>query len=292
MAPKKMTFAEVVDLFIKLYAEPTQRTWKQTERVLKKNCAAWLDRPFDEITKADALALLDPMIIAGHGPKASITKAWLRTLWRWAAWERGIVPAPIMDPVKVRYAKRERDRVYSDDELRAIWLAAGKLDAEKRAYFRLLLLLAPRKSALAGMRWSDIEDGVWTTPHALTKSRKSATAKREYLTPLPKLAKEILAQLPRNNSRVFPSIRPTPTQDTSRSLKEHGAPKDFSYHACRHTLATWLIKQKHPKWHAALVLNHAERTDVTDHYIHGGPPLDLKLELLEKFAAHVGQLTK
>jgi hypothetical protein len=55
------------------------------------------------------------------------------------------------------------------------------------SYVKLLVLLAPRKTALAGMRRSDLDDidnpTLWTTPFELTKSKKSASKKRVYLTP-------------------------------------------------------------------------------------------------------------
>ena len=88
--PKYVTFGDVVDGFVDLYAKPRQRTWKETERTLRKNCADWLDRPIATITKADAYDLLDGFVAAGHGPKARLTLAWLRTLFRWAA-KRDIV---------------------------------------------------------------------------------------------------------------------------------------------------------------------------------------------------------
>ena len=93
--------------------------------------------------------------------------------------------------------------VYSDAEIKAMWNAADRIDtAAAGAYFKLLILLAPRKSALAGMRWSDIKDDVWTTPFELTKSKKTAKP-RTYQTPLPPLAVRILSGLPHNADRVF-----------------------------------------------------------------------------------------
>jgi hypothetical protein len=68
----------------------------------------------------------------------------------------------------------------------------------------MLVLLAPRKTALAGMRRSDLDDidnpTLWTTPFELTKSKKSASKKRVYLTPLPALAQRIVKGLPKGVS--------------------------------------------------------------------------------------------
>src|SRR5271170_7344605 len=98
---------------------------------------------------------------------------------------------------------RVRDRVYSDAEIKSMWNAADKFDdPAKGAYFKLLVLLGPRKSALAGMKWSDIKDDVWTTPFEHTKSRKTAKP-RTYTTPLPPLAARILSGLSRAGDDVF-----------------------------------------------------------------------------------------
>jgi hypothetical protein len=69
--------------------------------------------------------------------------------------------------------RRERDRVYSDTEVVACWNAADQLPPVERAYAKLLMLLAPRKSALAGMRRADLDDPnnptCWVTPFELVK---------------------------------------------------------------------------------------------------------------------------
>lgn len=79
------------------------------------------------------------------------------------------------------------------------------------SYVKLLVLLAPRKTALAGMRRSDLDDidnpTLWTTPFELTKSKKSASKKRVYLTPLPALAQRIVKGLPKGGERLFPTLR-------------------------------------------------------------------------------------
>ena len=246
--------------------------------------------------------MVDQLVKDGHGPKAAVTVAWLRKLWRWA-FEREIVAAPIMDAVKVRYPKRVRDRTFDDAEIKAIWQAAERLTAAEAAFVKLALLLAPRKTALAAMRWTDLDSvdapTLWTTPPDYTKSRKTSLPRR-YLTPLPPLAQRILKGLPQSDERVFPSLMVyrTPAQrpwfDSSRLTRRllgFGAPEDFALHACRHTLATWLQNKGHSEWECGLVLNHSGTGSVTSNYSHGYP-LELKLELLTKWADHVERLVQ
>ncbi|MBV9311727.1 MAG: hypothetical protein JOZ73_12910 [Solirubrobacterales bacterium] len=230
-------FGEVVGEFIEHYAKARQRTWKQTERVLRVNCADWLDRPMATITRQDAQALLRGFIADGHPYKASMTMCWIKTLWRWASDEE-IIPDDPMHRVKIEVELRPRERVYTDAEIAATWRAAEGLDPDKSAFVKLVILLAPRKTALAAMQWNHLDDPsnptLWTTPHELTKSKKKANRRRVYLTPLPPLAQRIIRGLPRSGERVFPSL-PVAAGDRFSfhgarllaRLVERGAPPDL-----------------------------------------------------------------
>ncbi len=299
-------FETVVDQFIEHYAKPRQRTWDQTRRILKNNCKPLLKKSIDQISKREVRDLLRSFISEGHPYKAAVAYAWLKKLWRWAAQE-DYVSNPIMEAVRIEYEKRERDRCYSDAEIKATWNAADKLDPIEGAFIKLLILLAPRKTALASLRWSHFDSPdnptLWTTPWELTKSRKKVSKrKREYLTPLPPLAQRIIKGIAKCDDapdQVFPRL---PVHETEggrptffgvplkRKLVEHGAPKDFSYHAWRHTVATFLHNAGHSEWERGLILNHAG-SGVTADYSHGHP-LALKRDMLCEWAGHVERLVK
>src|SRR5262245_5015755 len=190
--PSTLTYGAVLDRFVEHYCKPRQRWWDEVERVLRVNCKGWLGRPIADITRRDAYQLLDRFKADGHPYKAARTLRWLATMWRWA-WKRDYVSEPIMERVEFHFENNVRDRVYSNKEIATIWKAACTLDATSQAYIKLLLLLAPRKTALALMRWADLDDPtnptVWTTPHELVKARKTLSKKRRvYVTPLPALA--------------------------------------------------------------------------------------------------------
>jgi len=88
-------------------------------------------------------------IVAGAA-KADNARAWLKKLWRWA-YQEEIIDAPVMDRLKLDLPKKTRDRVWSSDEIKAIWKAAEALTPQEAAYVKLIVLLAPRKGAAAGM---------------------------------------------------------------------------------------------------------------------------------------------
>jgi integrase len=285
-----LTYEQVVHRFIEQWAQPRQRTWRDTQNVLLRSFAPWLKKLFADITKQDARTIIRGFIDAGHKYKAAHAIAWVRKLWRWAAGE-DLVSAPIMDSLGIHIDKAPRDRWFNDAEVASIWKAADACtDPGKAAYFKILLLTASRKSALANMRWSDIKDDVWVTPHEFTKTSKSAVKKRTYHTPLPPLAQRILKGLPHSegDDRVFSNMPIEPSERYAKELVRHGAPPDFSYHQVRHSVATWLQNNGASEYEIGLILNHSG-SGVTAGYSHG-TPLKLKLELLTRWADHIEKL--
>ncbi len=293
------TFREALDSFIDKYAKPRQRTWKETDRVLRVNCAGWLDKPLSTITETDAYELLDSFIAQGHDAKARVTLAWLRTMFRWAA-KRKILERSAMEQVEIEIERKVRKRAYAPKEVKAVWKAATKLDPIEAGFVKLILLLGVRKSELAGMRRSEFDDPgkptLWTVPHERTKTRKSQKEERVYLVPLPKLAQRIIKGLPRlDNDLVFPgreAAKPTrkplvPSTALKAKVREESGVADWTYHACRDTITSWLQNEGHSKYERGLILNHSEG-GVTADYSHGFS-LKLKRQLLEKWADHVAQ---
>ena len=149
------------------------------------------------------------------------------------------------------------------------------------------------------MRRSEFDDPkdprLWTIPQQRTKATKRTTRERVYLVPLPPLAQRIIKSLPLLDvDLVFPGRHQGKPIDPGTWLKaivqENSGVKDWTYHACRDTIATWLQDQGHSEYERGLVLNHAERS-VTADYSHGHA-LEHKRMLLEKWADHVAELVE
>ena len=310
-AKHALTYGEVVDQFIEQYAKRRQRTWDQTEYALKgsageqrsgRGIARWLRRPIASITKTEAYDLLEGMIADGHGPKASVTLSWLRTLWKWA-YKRDIVDAPTMEKVEIEVEKRSRTKVFDDDAIRATWRPADKLDPVEGAFVKLIVLLAPRKTALAEMRRSHLDDAGEPDPVDDAAGAGEAVAARRAeggAARVPDAAAaargpdhQVSAEAGRGRRPASSPAgrRRTPISPTGPLHDEAGAagaPADFQYHAWRHTIATWLQKQGHDEFDRGLILNHAE-AGVTAGYSHSYA-LERKRDLLEEWSAHVESL--
>jgi len=68
--------------------------------------------------------------------------------------------------------ERQRDRVLSEDEVRAVWKALNDERPMVAALFRLRLLTAQRGGELHGARWAeiDLKAGWWTIPATRAKN--------------------------------------------------------------------------------------------------------------------------
>jgi integrase len=90
-------------------------------------------------------------------------------------------------------ADRARDRVLSDDELRAVWLAAEKDQTTPFGrYLMFTLLTAARRGESAGLKRAELNSDctTWTIPAARYKT------KRDTLIPLSAAARKIIASMP------------------------------------------------------------------------------------------------
>lgn len=66
---------------------------------------------------------------------------------------------------KVLIGKREsRERILLDDELRAVWNAAGEMGYTYGLLFRLLILRGQREREVVDMRWAEVDfiQRMWT----------------------------------------------------------------------------------------------------------------------------------
>jgi integrase len=111
-----------------------------------------------------------------HGPvMADQTLAYLRKAFNWYAvnGEDDEFVSPIVRGMaRTKPKERARDRVLSDDEIRRIWPALGKVGTFG-ALVKMLLLTAQRRDEVACMRHKEIgEDGIWTIPAERYKTKR------------------------------------------------------------------------------------------------------------------------
>jgi integrase len=131
---------------------------------------AFGSRPIATIQRGEIVRLLDRIEDTNGARSADLALQYLRRIMNWYALRDDGFRSPIIKGMG-RYsgAANARSRTLNDDELRTVWKAAG--DA---GYFgnlvKFLLLTACRRGEGAGLRWSEIEDGVWNLPASRHKT--------------------------------------------------------------------------------------------------------------------------
>jgi integrase len=188
---------------------------------------------------------------------------------------------------------KPRDRVWfkkvaADEAIRKLWRCAAEIGGIQERYIKLILLLGKRKSALANMRWEEIDEKwFWDAPPS------DATNKRLRGMPLPTLAQRILHPR-RAKGLVFEGINP---DKLMKEVRERADMPDFFWHGVRHMLETKTAELRdHDE--RPLILPHI-RDLLFDHSTQRGTGKDYdhhdyKPEMrtaLEQWAAYVDSLT-
>jgi integrase len=209
------------------------------ERHLYPTFGSW---PITDIRRTAIVGLLDK-IEDEHGPTAADgALAALRRVLNWYATTSEDYRSPIVPGMaRANNKERERKRILTDDELRAVWKAAGDYRAPWGAYVKFLLLTGCRRNEAARMSWDELSNGTWTIPASRHKS------KQEAIVPLSKGAARALEGLPRFEkcSWVFTASGRAPIggfSDAKEKLDEACGVRDWVWHDLRRTARSLLSR--------------------------------------------------
>ena len=278
---------DVVEDFIERYVEKHNRprSAEETIRALRKRIVpAWEGRSITDITRREIIDLLED--IAEEAPAtANRTKASISGLFNWCL-DRGILdtspavrlraPAPIV----------ERQRVLSDEEIKAIWVASADLGEPFGPFIQMLLLTGQRRNEVAHMQWVHIdqEHALWSIPAAGTK------ANRGHEVPLSPLALRILSRVHKIGPYVFTTRgdRPIAGFSKAKTALDKAAKSitdPWRLHDLRRTCGTGMARLKVPRLVISQVLNHAEGgvTHIYDRHTY----LEEKRRALDSWARHL-----
>jgi integrase len=195
-------FASVAENWFQRHVEAKGlRSKIETRRYLDKYILpAWGGRDFTSIRRGDVAKLLDEIEDTAGPVAADNALKRVSTVCSWYAARHEDYASPVIKGMKRSSTKeRARDRILSDDEIRAVWKVA-EANGSFGALVRLLLLTAQRREKVAAMRWQDISlDGTWAIP---AEDREKGNAGELVL---PEAALAIIRQQPRfaENPHVF-----------------------------------------------------------------------------------------
>ena len=240
-----------------------KRTGKRPHVPLVKR---WGTRKVKEISRRDVRELLEE--IGERAPiMANRVLALVRKMFNFAI-EHDWLEANPCHMVKRVAPERQRDRVLSEDEIRALWKALDSEDAIIAAVFRLRLLTAQRGGEVLGATWDemDLTSGWWTIPAARSKN---GLAHRVPLSPQALKVLKALRSVTGDSPWVFPSPKKegasiAHAQKAIERLVERSG-VDFRGHDLRRTAASLMVGAGVPRLVVSKILNHVE-TGVTAVY--------------------------
>jgi integrase len=271
----ELTFGAFAQTYLERHATPHKRSADEDKRMLRDVLpqkeaedkarepapipATWRHRRLSDITHAEVTQLHSRLQRDRGLYTANRVLALLRTMFNLAkCWGTLIVDNPAAGVRMFREEKR--DRFLNPDELKRT-LAAIDQEADWRwkAYFKLSLLLGPRRSELLSARWVDIDlpSCTWRLP--------TTKAGRSHLLPLPTPALAILDSLPSRGKSdwIFPSTTAAsghleePKKAWQR-IRGQADVKDVRVHDLPRTLGSWLAANHYGLPLIGRVLNHSQ----------------------------------
>jgi integrase len=240
-------------------------------------------RSINDLRRADIAQLLDSIEDSSGPVMADRTLAYLRRAFHWQQGRDDNFVSPIIRGMGRTSTKdRARDRVLTDDEMRAVWKATEQ--GTFGALIRFLLLTAARRDEARLMTWQEINGSDWVLPATRNK------VKVELVRPLSKAAQKVLDSLPRKSAYVFAG-RDGAINGHDRSKKRldlDSGVTGWRIHDLRRTARSLMSRTGVPSDHAEMCLGHVltgVRSTYDRHAYHTE-----KAEAFEKLAALVAEI--
>ena len=281
------TFGAEIDRYLlRKKAALKPRSFEEVERYLGKHCAPLHRLRLGDIDRR-AIAVLLGQIEQASGPVArNRTRSALSDVFAWCITEGLLDANPVQGTAKANEGG-SRERVLSQDELRALWHNLG--DGTLPDIVRLLLLTGARRNEIGLLRWGEVDLArrVIALPPVRTKSG------REHILPLSAQALAILARQPRRNSTEF-VFNDQGFRDWSRgksALDQRLGIAPWRLHDLRRTCATMLGELGVLPHVIEQALNHVSgaKAGVAGTY-NRSKMIDAVRDALQRWADHIDKI--
>ncbi len=171
----RQTFLMALEAFLTFHAANNRPgTTGEVSRILTRQFAPLHRKQIADVTTHDITQITDGMIAAGHPSAANHAHIAIRNFLGWCVRRRYLPHSPINDLERPAKAV-SRERTLTDEELRAVWRAAGQCSRPFSAIVRLLIVSGQRRGEIGGMRreWFDLEARTCTFPSEITKNSRT-----------------------------------------------------------------------------------------------------------------------
>ena len=171
---KALTVEKLIDLYIERYAKKKKKSWKEDERVLKKELGDWEKMKIADIKRKDIISIVENIVDRGSPVGANRALACFRKMFNFAI-ERDLLEVNPCIHVKAPSRETQRDRVLTGNEIKLLWEALdnGAVTLFVRITLKLILLTAQRKGEILNAEWDEIDliNKWWVIPASKTKNK-------------------------------------------------------------------------------------------------------------------------
>ena len=169
------TLLDLLERYLAGHAKPTRYWTEKRARLLSDDLKALHGKPVAFIKRGEIAAVIDKVQNRSQAA-ARLLFADIRPIFAWAL-DRAAIEANPMAGMRGPQPLEARDRVLSNEEIKAFWQAASELSWPFENVFKVLLLSGQRREEVAGMRWReiDLDAATWTIAKERCKNGKAHT---------------------------------------------------------------------------------------------------------------------
>jgi integrase len=285
--PASKTVRDARDEFLRDHYDPasTSRWAHIVKLILTKHFKGIEHKQVADITDGDIRRVLDKLS-ATPSMQLHVYRV-ARTFFAWCTRSphRYLQRSP-MEGYAPPGKDRKGTRVLTDDELKAVWNAAG---SGSRLVVRLMILWGTRNEETCVLSRNWVSDDVLTIPGAHTKNG------RDHGIPLLPLATGILADRPHDGDFYFPgrhsnkrALNPSSLNRLLDEIQEETKTSGWTLRDIRRTFRSNMARLKVPRDVCEVLINHAP--PVLDEIYDRYDRLDEKRQALAKYEAFMIRL--
>jgi integrase len=244
------TFQDLLDEYWDVELKKSSTGQERRRLVVKDALPRWQNKKATDITRRDAVLLLDKVRLRAPVGANRLQSVLVR-MFNFAS-ERGIIEHSPLIGMR-RAPEKTRNRVLTDDEIKLLWGALDLKNTKIDIYhitklaLKMILLTGQRPGEVCGMTWAEIEGGLWNIPPG---RMKNGEANRVPLGPMALEVIETAKIYSSDCDYVFqssykpesPISRQAVTRAVSRHWAEMGFTDAFTPHDLRRTLRTRLAE--------------------------------------------------
>ena len=268
------SFAELCHEWVERYAKANRKTWEADKKHLDADAIpAWGKRKASSIKRRDVIQLIDKIMDRGSPVMANRTLSLIKQVFKFGV-QRDIIDASPAVAIDKPAKEIRRDRVLTEDEIRAFWngLDDCSMSEDTRIALKLCLVTAQRRAEIAGLSHGEIDGDWWMLPKERSKNGK---AHRIFLSPLAKKlikqasGEDYLFPSPRQNNpdKVVP-IEPRALINALAKNRDTFDIPRYTVHDLRRAAATRMAEIGISRFDISKVLNHVDQEVTAIYDLH------------------------